>query len=203
LFGFAYGHKENGAMFSHMAIMYSNALYKQGYSQEGFRVIQLLFEHMKSFETSKIYPGIPEYVDAKGRGMYHYLTGSASWLILTMLNEVFGIQGHFGDLILAPAVPTYLLKADNSVGLTTYFADRLLNITYKYDTATIEGVPLSVKRLIIQGKTYEKEDLSSFVLEMDSTSKIQKISISRDYLTKIGHDILKKEELVIEVHYSL
>ncbi|RPJ51742.1 MAG: cellobiose phosphorylase, partial [Methanobacteriota archaeon] len=28
-FGFAYGHKENGAMFSHMAVMYANALYKR------------------------------------------------------------------------------------------------------------------------------------------------------------------------------
>ncbi len=29
-FGFAYGHKENGAMFSHMAVMYANALYQLG-----------------------------------------------------------------------------------------------------------------------------------------------------------------------------
>ena len=30
-FGFAYGHKENGAMFSHMTVMYANALYKRGF----------------------------------------------------------------------------------------------------------------------------------------------------------------------------
>ena len=28
MFGFAYGEKENGAVFSHMAVMYANALYK-------------------------------------------------------------------------------------------------------------------------------------------------------------------------------
>jgi len=202
LFGFAYGHKENGAMFSHMAIMYSNALYKQGYGKEGFRVIQLLFEHMKSFETSKIYPGIPEYVDAKGRGMYHYLTGSASWLILTMLNEVYGIQGHFGDLIIAPSIPRYLLKADNSVGLTTYFADRLLKVTYVYDSSIIEGVPLRVNRLIIQGKSFETKELSPFVLDVDSAAMIQKIVFSRDYLMKLGQNGHKEEELAIEVHYT-
>ena len=27
-FGFAYGHKENGAMFSHMTVMFANALYR-------------------------------------------------------------------------------------------------------------------------------------------------------------------------------
>ena len=31
MFGFAYGEKENGAVFSHMAVMYANALYKQGF----------------------------------------------------------------------------------------------------------------------------------------------------------------------------
>lgn len=30
MFGFAYGHKENGAVFSHMTTMYANALYQRG-----------------------------------------------------------------------------------------------------------------------------------------------------------------------------
>ena len=34
-FGFAFGHKENGAMFSHMAVMYANALYQRGLVREG------------------------------------------------------------------------------------------------------------------------------------------------------------------------
>jgi len=44
-------------------------------------------------QRSKIYPGIPEYFDSEGRGMYHYLTGSASWMVLTLLNYVFGVRG--------------------------------------------------------------------------------------------------------------
>ena len=34
-FGFAYGHKENGAVFSHMAIMYGYGLYQYGTSSKG------------------------------------------------------------------------------------------------------------------------------------------------------------------------
>ena len=30
MFGFAYGEKENGAVFSHMTVMYANALYQRG-----------------------------------------------------------------------------------------------------------------------------------------------------------------------------
>ncbi len=36
-FGFAYGHKENGAMFSHMAVMYANALYQRGMAIAGLQ----------------------------------------------------------------------------------------------------------------------------------------------------------------------
>ena len=43
MFGFAYGHKENGAVFSHMAIMYGNALYQRGFAKEGYKVIDSLF----------------------------------------------------------------------------------------------------------------------------------------------------------------
>lgn len=102
LFGFAYGHKENGAVFSHMATMYANALYKRGFAKEGFRVINSLFKHCSDFSVCGIYPGVPEYVNSFGRGMYHYLTGAASWLLLTVLNEMFGIKGIRGDLVLEP-----------------------------------------------------------------------------------------------------
>ena len=90
MFGFAYGHKENGAVFSHMAIMYAN---KRGFVEEGFKVIDSLYSHCNKFEISRIYPGVPEYINSRGRGMYHYLTGSASWLILTVLAEMFGVKG--------------------------------------------------------------------------------------------------------------
>ena len=74
-FGFAFGHKENGAMFSHMTVMYANALYKRGFVREGRTVLESVYELSSDFERSRIYPGIPEYINAKGRGMYHFLTG--------------------------------------------------------------------------------------------------------------------------------
>ena len=36
MFGFAFGEKENGAVFSHMAVMYANALYTRGFAKEGY-----------------------------------------------------------------------------------------------------------------------------------------------------------------------
>ncbi len=82
MFGFAYGSKENGAVFCHMAVMYAYALLKRGYEEAAGKVIGSLIKQSLEFDTSRIYPGIPEYFGIDGRGMYPYLTGAASWLLL-------------------------------------------------------------------------------------------------------------------------
>ena len=99
-FGFAFGHKENGAMFSHMAVMYANALYQRGLVRQGYKVLDGIYQHCQDFARSHIYPGIPEYINERGRGMYTYLTGSASWYLLTLVTEAFGFRGYLGDLVL-------------------------------------------------------------------------------------------------------
>ncbi len=130
-FGFAYGHKENGAMFSHMAVMYANALYRRGFVREGWDVLAGIYRHCADFSKSRIYPGIPEYINARGRGMYHYLTGSASWLLLTMLTEVFGVKGVLGDLALQPKLLAEQFDAQEQASVTTVFAGRRLEIVYQ------------------------------------------------------------------------
>ncbi|MDZ7672491.1 MAG: cellobiose phosphorylase [Halanaerobiales bacterium] len=129
-YGFAYGEKENGAMFSHMAIMYSNALYKRNFAQNGFEVINSIYNHCKNFEKSRIYPGIPEYIDSKGRGLYHYLTGSASWLLLTMIEEVYGIKGDLGNFKLQPKLVKSQFNKNCNTSIETLFADKKLKIIY-------------------------------------------------------------------------
>jgi hypothetical protein len=129
-FGFAFGHKENGAMFSHMAVMYANALYKRGLVREGFAVLDGIYRHSQDFQLSGIYPGIPEYIEPGGRGMYPYLTGSASWYLLTMLTEVFGIKGRLGDLVLEPKLVPAQFDAHGRASVMTLFAGRKLKVTY-------------------------------------------------------------------------
>jgi cellobiose phosphorylase len=147
-FGFAFGHKENGAMFSHMAVMYANALYKRGLVREGFEVLDGIYRHNQDFSLSGIYPGIPEYVEPGGRGMYPYLTGSASWYLLTMLTEVLGVKGRFGDLVLEPKLVPEQFDADGRASVLTLFAGRKLRITYHnpdclpWGSYTIAGIRL-------------------------------------------------------------
>jgi cellobiose phosphorylase len=155
-FGFAYGHKENGAMFSHMAVMVANALYKRGLVREGWDVLAGIYRHCADFEKSRIYPGIPEYINARGRGMYHYLTGSASWLLLTMLTEAFGVKGVLGDLALEPKLLAEQFDAQGQASVTTVFAGRKLEVVVvnpkrlDYGAYTVQAVRLDGQEIAFE-----------------------------------------------------
>lgn len=150
MFGFAYGHKENGAVFCHMAVMYANALYQRGFVKEGYKVIDTLYRHGSDFEKSHIYPGIPEYFNQRGRGMYHYLTGAASWLMLTTLTEMFGVKGAYGKVKFEPKLLTEQFDAKGDIRVECVLMEKKLCViyhnpkhleygTYKISEVTVNG----------------------------------------------------------------
>ena len=153
LFGFAYGHKENGAMFSHMTIMYAYSLYSRGFVKEGYKVINSIFEQIKKFEISKCYPSIPEYFDSNGRGMYPYLTGSASWLILTIIDMVFGVNIENNQLILKPKLTVNEFN-NNKATIKTKIVNKVITITYVNDLGLDYG-QYQIKEIYLNKKLVE------------------------------------------------
>lgn len=131
MFGFAYGEKENGAVFSHMTVMFANALYRRGFAKEGWKALKTLSDTALDFDTSHIYPGIPEYFRSDGRGMYHYLTGTASWYMMTMITQVFGVRGVTGDLILCPKLLAQHFDDKGIASISLTFAGKNLDIIYE------------------------------------------------------------------------
>ncbi len=101
-FAFAFGEKENGAIFSHMVVMYANALFRQGLVKEAAKALLSLYKLAMDFEKSRSFPCLSEYYNNEGRGMYSYLTGSASWYILTIYRYVLGIASDLGDVVFEP-----------------------------------------------------------------------------------------------------
>lgn len=131
MFGFAYGEKENGAVFSHMTVMYANALYRRGFAKEGWKALSSLAETAMDFDTSCIYPGIPEYFRSDGRGMYSYLTGAASWYMMTMITEVFGVLGRTGNLWLQPRLLGCQFDDNGIASISVSFAGKSFMIIYE------------------------------------------------------------------------
>jgi len=184
-FGFAYGHKENGAMFNHMAVMYSNALYKRGFAEAGNEVINSIYNQSINFEESKIYPGIPEYFNNRGRGMYHYLTGSASWLLLTMVTQVYGISGELGDLVLVPKLLAEHFDKNGRAKIETIFAKRDISVIYENNKN-------------LDYKEYEIKNIKLNNKDIDFGLEDKKAVISRDLITNYN----KSEILKIKVRLA-
>jgi len=178
-FGFAYGTKENGAFFSHMTVMYASALYQRGFARKGYLVLQSIYKMACDGHRSKIYPGVPEYFDSEGRGMYPYLTGSASWLVLTQLAHVFGVRGHYGDLILAPQLVKEEFNKKGVAMVTCQFAGHHLSVEY-HNPRKLDAGKYAIKEILIDGKP------SSFKRVSENRACIPRASISKNVLIKVS-----------------
>lgn len=179
-FGFAYGHKENGAVFAHMAVMYGNALYRRGFIKEGYKALNALYEQSVDFEHSCMYPGLPEYFSERGRGMYPYLTGSASWLMMTMVTEVYGVKGEFGDLCIAPKLVDEQLSANGELGISLMFNGVKLHVKFKAQEGCAckgalakQKVYTQVKELYLNGQKIEGNVIPKQLLK--ATEGVQEI----------------------------
>jgi len=118
-------------------------------------------------QKSKIYPGVPEYFDSLGRGMYHYLSGSASWFILTQLTQVFGLRGEGGDLILSPKLLKEEFDRESKASLQCSFAGKRIALTYLNENKLDYG-EYQIKSLTLNDQPIDFKKVSS------NTVKIKK-----------------------------
>ena len=145
-FGFSYGDKENGAFFNHMCVMLANALYRRGFAGEAAEAFDSIYRMAKS-TGGEIYPLIPEYFNREGKGLYLYLTGSASWYIYTLIEEILGIKFVFGDILIKPQLIAanffdYEIKTGFSLG------DKKITLTYRRQG---KGNVLQIKEVFFNG----------------------------------------------------
>ena len=155
-FGFAYGEKENGAVFCHMAVMYAFALYTRGFAKEGFKVFNNLFTQSMS-EDGRMYPGIPEYFNGMGRGMYPYLTGAASWAVLLVLTKMFGVSSEKGKIKLKPALLASQFDGEGRASVTAYRNGRPFTLTY-VNPGKLEEGSYRILSISADGKRFVPEE---------------------------------------------
>ncbi len=172
-FSFAYGDKENGAVFSHMVVMFAYALYKQGYSQEGWRALSSLYKMAADTARSKIYPCLPEYFDFSGRGMYSYLTGSASWFALTLLTRSFGVRGFDGDLLIEPKLSVEQFKSADKISISRVFAARKLKIVF-FNPKRLEAGKYRIKRFLLNAEQFPIQETSRIVVFREVITSLPK-----------------------------
>ena len=123
----------------------------------GFEVLDSIYRMATNTMKSAIYPCLPEYFDSEGRGMYSYLTGSASWYMLTLLTQVFGIRGNCGDLEIAPKLVREQFSGTASLTIRASFAERRIVVRYlnadkkDYKKYAITSVTINGKAIALDG----------------------------------------------------
>lgn len=138
-FAFSYGDKENGAVFAHMDVMYAFALYKRGFVREGFGVLNGLFR-MATGQGAATYPCLSEYYNGDDRGLYNYLTGSASWFTYLFITQAFGVRHFAGDLVIEPRLVKEQFGAGGEVKLALAIDGKDCVVTYRNPAKKDYGV---------------------------------------------------------------
>ncbi len=174
MFGFAFGEKENGAVFSHMTTMFANALYQRGFAKEGYKALGTLYRQSADFNKGHIYPGIPEYFGKGGRGLYHYLTGAASWYMMTVVNQMFGVRGDLGTLIFEPKLLKEQFDEKGIASIELTFAKTTFKVNY-VNVNKLDFGEYKVKEAVLDGAES---------LPVDTI----KASLCKDKIQKLGKD---------------
>ena len=155
MFGFAYGEKENGAVFSHMTVMYANALYQRGFVKEGYKALYTLLSQAMDTKVSRMYPGLPEYFDAEGKGKYPYLTGAASWYMMTVVTQIYGFHGLWGDLMLEPKILLEQFDTEGNFSAEIPYRGQTFSVVYQNPDHREYG-DYHIDELWVDGELYRK-----------------------------------------------
>ena len=110
---FAKGMKENGAVFSHATAFNLVAKALLGRGDDLYRVYKKVLPFLKDPDVYKVEPYIysqfiagpdsPDY----GRGGYHWMTGTAAWMLRVVLDYMLGIRADYDGLIIDPCIPAH------------------------------------------------------------------------------------------------
>ena len=131
-FGLAFKTRENGGQYNHMAVKYMNGLYTNNLVREGYKVFKTITGFCMNSAVSRIFPGVPASIDSKSaRGSYNYLTGSGSWLIFSIITEIFGIKPNLGDLVIYPKLVKEQFGDEKDIRVSFIYLEKKLELVVK------------------------------------------------------------------------
>lgn len=148
-YGFSYGHKENGAVFCHMATMYAYGLYNYNLVDYGSEAINTLLDQSLK-ESSKVLAGVPEYYNNEGVGMYPFLTGTASWVVKLLREQVFGLTMNYGTLTINPKLKSKDFN-EKIASIETIIFDKKVKFTY-HNPKELDYGQYKIEKILIDGK---------------------------------------------------
>lgn len=149
--GFLYGQKEHGSKWMQQNIMFMYGLYKRGFVNEAYQVFKDVADLCLDSGTARVFPGVPSYFEPGDRGAYMYLTGSSTWLMLTVTTQMFGVAGEKGNFSLMPRLTSEQFGKSGTASINCNFRGKRLNIRY-HNPGKQEWDQYRIKSVLVNDK---------------------------------------------------
>ncbi len=112
------GCSENASVYTHGAAFLALGLVKLNFIDEAFDVIKRILPYnpknhssaLMPYQLSNGYRG-PAHRYEPGRAQYGWVTGSGSWLYLTVIDYIFGARKTYDGILIQPKFPSHWNKA--------------------------------------------------------------------------------------------
>ncbi len=158
--GYVYGYKEHGSIWNQMNVILMHGLYARGFVREGYAIFREMCAMCLDSAQARCFPNLPSYFEPSGRGAYNYLTGSATWLMLALVTQVFGIRGEGGAVRLHPKLVAEQFDAAGRAEASCRMHGRMLNVCYR-NASRLEWNRYRITALSINGESFPMPDEES------------------------------------------
>ncbi len=129
--GFVYGWREHGSLWMQQNVMYTYALYCRGFVKEAYRIFTEINKLCLDSATANCFPNMPSTFQVTGKGLSSYLTGAATWHVIIVVSQMFGVRGVNGDLLLNPKLTKEQFDDEENATIYCNFLKHRLKVTYR------------------------------------------------------------------------
>ena len=105
--------------------------------------------------------------------MYHYLTGAASWYMLTVITEMFGVHGELGNLVFTPRLLAEQFDKNGEAALTLQFGGKRWHILYQNESGTEYGEYQITKMLLDEKEIPVGENAASVCIPKEQLDALR------------------------------
>jgi len=147
---FLAGWKENAAVFSHASSFNVVARAMLGRGKDAVDLFRRIIPISKDSDRYLVEPYVyaqfcvgPSCPEEHGRGAYHWLTGTAAWMLRAMTDYIIGVRPDYHGLRIRPAVD----PAWTAFSITRTFR----GATYQIEFRNPNGVQTGVTEILLDG----------------------------------------------------
>ncbi len=170
--GFVYGYKEHGSKWMQQNIMFIHGLFKKGKLEYAYQMFHDIYSISQDSQTAKTFPEIASFYEPDERGAYMYLTGSSTWIFISLLTQIFGIRGDNGNLLLNPKLSDWFFDKNGNTSIECTFQNQRIRIVYSNNKNKPASQCQILKimadgQLLFSGKSFKVQIDKAFIRSFD------------------------------------